>query len=493
MSALAQVQSLRIAPDAPQAAHNLAIELEQCAETCSEPLKSNSTLALDYLADSLSVVDFSILGQVSDSDEFIIGEAINVHVDAVLEGTNEILNQGVLVPSNQATIDNTSSNVVQVSQQALITQQQSNSEFLQGFNGDGLFLVDTVDKIYSVIANLTFNIVLPSYEDILTPIFITFFAAYLTLFFVKRMFGNGASWGSLVFTSSIFLITTTMMQGEFAIFIDYFAIPTLEASFGLASWFVSHSATTLNSFPNQLIESGDILAFLSLLEYQWARIADIANTLWDVITSGSALQAIANSILGGAVYVGLVVSFTFTLVMFAFQIIYSIIAAFVFLLIAPMYLLFFAFPATRGLTITWIRGYANYLVIPVIGAIAITIMVFTVEEQIVSIQQFNASNQPISNFPWGLYWALLIISLINGFLAARIGDIAAFLTGGASVNLGRDITQSLALVGYTAQSLYQQSKFGTAVAGGAVGAVGATVSQIGNSDGIPTPSQILDT
>ena len=467
--ALAQSYYNGIPEQAPDPIHNLAIVYDECARTCDEPERTYHAQARDFLVSQFEGIDYSALDRATDTQEFIIGEALNGLTLSSIAQADSLANTGLPSGQQELASNNARSNVLNTIRIANTNTSSGAQRSLQGFNGEGFFLQKTVREIHDALRSLVFDKIYPEIGGILNGIFLTLMALWLTIFFVKMSFGVQQSWPTFAFTFVSFMMIVIIMQGNFSLFISWFADPSMRTAFGLSNWFVMQSGERFSSVFDSIIEGNSILNFMTILEFQWVRVIEVATSLFENISGGFSLQALALYFMGGVAYLGLVVSFSFTMTMFAFQIIYAIVAAFVVLTIAPIYMMFFPFPQTRGLFMAWIKAYANYLVIPVIGAVAVTVMVFSVENVIVDLEDFMDSTDSVANFPWSKYWALLILSFINGFIATRIGEIASSLVGGGpSMNLGRDIMQSVALVG-------------TAVAGAAAAAGGAKAA-LSNND-----------
>jgi type IV secretory pathway VirB6-like protein len=462
-SSYAQTGNVSLPSSTPSDIVELYKGLEDCSVNCEDPSNGFARQAMQYLEEEVWSYDANLANVLNDIDSVFYASALN-------DFYNQIGNAALEIASSGRVSDQTLTDINDI-ESKLKTVQARNEETITNFENGGFsgasktvdttdfFLSKLMNSIYVKLSDYVFNKVFPALSDLLQLPFILFTTLWLVWVGYSLMMGKARDINIYVKqVLLIALINTFLSSGAVNLFVDWIVTPLVYTGFNLSEWFLAQASESL---PKLTGNEASTFGALSYLEYIFARAIGMASFLWNTITDGGFTDYFAKVIKASFVWLTIVATFFFLMISYAFMYIYSVFAMFVLLGLSPIYLLFFAFDKTRGLTLTWLKGLINYILIPVVASIALALTVFVLEETWRPFEEYSAAISGMTpdvslddmagsgEFEWYQLAAVIVVGVVSWVLALRVGDICAFLTGGISTNLGALYQESVATLGKT--------------------------------------------
>lgn len=461
--ALAQTGNTSLPSSTPENLVELYKGLEECSVNCEEPSNNYAKQAMQFLEEEIWTYDANLANVLNDLDAVLYTSSLNDFYNQIGNAALEIAANGEVSQDTLSGINDTESK--------LKTVQSRNEETITNFENGGFsgtvktvdtsdfFLSKLMNSIYVKLSDYVFNRVFPALSELLQLPFILFTTLWLVWVGYSLMMGKVQDINTYVKqVLLIALINTFLSAGAVNLFVDWIVTPLVFTGFNLSEWFLAQASDSLPK-----LTGGDATTFgaLSYLEYIFARAIGLASFLWNTITDGGFTDYFAKVIKAAFVWITMVATFFFLMISYAFMYIYSVFAMFVLLALSPIYLLFFAFDKTRGLTLAWFKGMVNYVLIPVVASVALALTVFVLEETWKPFEAYSAAISGMTpdvslsdvdaqgEFEWYQLAAVIVVGVVSWVLALRVGDICAFLTGGISTNLGALYQESIATLGKT--------------------------------------------
>lgn len=431
---------------------------EQGARQVNDLSRANSINdARQFLSSNLNSFNMNDLNGVSDINAAILRSQYEEFENVILEAAELIeqggvLTQNILEQINEYQNDrrdilssaaNSPDGTSSSGNSASGTQIDPGNLVLEDKEVRELILPDLIKQISAFSNMFVFQEVLPQIGGSTRGLLYAFAVLYL-VFYGYKIF-RGAAFNFMEVGTALFIIFVVNIlltdQGVGYLRSLYFTAYSSSAMFSSAI-----VDTNVVEWPSEFEKEGGYYKALAFLESMFFQMVGLGEFIWKTYVGIAGWkQVIGAALVAGATYIAIVSAFGSLVVYYGFLFAYAVIALNVLLCLAPIYLLFFAFSLTRGLAIQWLRAMFNYLLIPIIATITLTLAVFVINNFFLELQQLldviqgaeEADAQALKDeFPWDDIIGIIGVTLIMQVLALRVGDMAAHLTGGSSGNLG---------------------------------------------------------
>ena len=244
----------------------------------------------------------------------------------------------------------------------------------------------------------------------------------------------------------ILIISTLTFSGGGAVFFDWVFHPVYNTFFSLAAFILDTTTYGAASAMTSDVVSNKHFAGVVIVE---ERLKDALS--WGALIFEAETESIidvSGAVKGAGLYLITVGAFLLLWITFSGLMAYSVFASMVLFAMSPLMMIFYVFKTTKGITISWVRGLFNYLMIPVIAAFS---MGLTLNILMQSWMDFEAIMTQIEggadiDFPKKDLYALLLMTLLSFLIHMRIPDITASITGGSSHGLGNTVANSMTAV-----------------------------------------------
>lgn len=443
----AQQISINALPEnTPQNVVNQYIKLDNIRKSAEASGDKNTARraqsGIDLLIENAAAIDQSLLNDMTPTQQAAYNDQITLRNETLIRGTEDILNEGTLS-------ENTNSKLIIQERDGLVKERGDNLPTLGSNNpltnaGKSLpkdsLLTNIVATIIESAETIVFDSLYPALGESLMGLYIVFMTLWIIFFGYKMARGMEVEPMKVVIQFMAFAFVGVVLGDGGGAFVKGWILDPLQgASLGLAGLVVT-SATDINS------DMPAYLGALVFLEDLFFQSIDLADLIFSTMVESASLGGkIVAALVGGFFWVYIVFNFTFLTVVYAFMFIYAILALYLFLSFAPLYLVFAAFPSTRSMAMSWLRGVINYLSIPTIAAFSLALFMGIMKvmwDDVISgvggldgVEVRESSGEG-GAFPWYDLIGVLIVVKLSYVMALRVGEISAFLTGGLTNNLG---------------------------------------------------------
>tara|TARA_B100001146_G_scaffold102400_1_gene90686 strand:- start:441 stop:2006 length:1566 start_codon:yes stop_codon:yes gene_type:complete len=272
------------------------------------------------------------------------------------------------------------------------------------------------------------------YEDLAAQtntLFIFFVSVWLlyviTAFFILQ---NQLSPQQILFQLFLILIASTILtSGGKELFINYFYSPLLSSFYGLADFFIAKATSTGGGAGGT-----DFAGALKRIEDLFSAVRDTSNYMIDNTSTWSWTKKIKIFAFSWV----FTVSAAALLFLFTAYWAYSLFALHVLLAFTPLFVALACFKMTRQYTFKWFSGIINYLTIPVVLSVSMGITISVIGEYVDftgDVADNLIENDNVNGGAQSTLFSVFLITILSFLVHLRVGEIAAFLTGGVSSGL----------------------------------------------------------
>lgn len=326
------------------------------------------------------------------------------------------------------------------------------------------FFVGFIEKLTKHVYTFVVKMI---YEDLVAELDKIFFV-FTTCWFVwnatKFAFGQAKIVDIFLQFLLIIFASSFMSQGGASFFINYFYNPLFSAFFGLSDFMIS-KAMNVGEVGHET-EKKVFLSGISQLENLWKAAAQITDSLEKNVPSLDIGKSIKMFVYGMLIKGG----FLALTLLFCCYWSYAIFALHVFLALSPLMFMLAVFKTTRQYFQKWFSAVINYLTIPVILSISmgLTISIINTEMQYLVNEvapQVAEGGGELSASDQHSFRSLILMCAISFLVHLRVGEMAAFLTGGVSAGLSSSWSlgaMAFAPIGYAMGKTMKGLESGTA-------------------------------